>query len=469
MKRCFIIVLALCLLLPTLAACADGTGSPADTTPADTTPADTTPADTTLADTTPADTTPADTTPADTTPAATTTPEVPSEPVEIAVNWHLGYVGSSTHSTHAYKINATGGKYSYSDVIVIERAGTEISFTDDNTNSGGDTYFASDAAFVISSWTAQGSGWVIDRDGINIAGSTDSSSGIVYSSGGAITYKYVTDRDNECIRLCYRSGQTSSFTPRVYPKVYMRTGVSPSTAALLGQSSTEYSSWIEESKKTSYYSNLEGLSFSVIGDSYLAGDKLDTKHVWCSLIAEKYKMTYTNNGRNGSTMSNYVTNKAPMVERWAEAVKGNPDIIILEGGRNDYNKDVPIGTNTDTDTRTFKGAARFMIEKLRSKCPNALIICMTVWNISSTNSIGNNCQDYGRALIEVCEQMGVPCINAMDVSFCGVDMNNASFRAKYCQTPTDVSHLNQEGHRMVMPAFEKYLSEQYELHISNKK
>lgn len=480
MKRALLAILAICLVLPVLAGCDTSADKPDDTTttppaattpvvttPADTTPADTTPVDTTTPETTPAETTPADTTPAVTTPSDTTT-AAPSEKTELAVTWHLGYVGSDTHTSSAYAINPTGGKYSYSDVIVIEKAGTEISFTDDNQNSGGDTLFASTAAFVISSWKKEGNDWVIDKSGMNIAGSGSAQSAIAYPSGSTVTYKYVTSQDNECIRLCYRSGQTTTFVPG-YPTVYMRTGVSPATAELLGSAADEYSEWIEQSKKTSYYKCLEGVKFSVIGDSYLAGDKLDTRHVWCSLLANKYGMKYSNNGKNGSTVSNYVTNKNPMVERWASVVAGSPDIIIIEGGRNDYNQKVPIGTNNDTDTKTFKGAVRYMIDQVRSKCPDALIICVTVWNVNSVNSIGNNCTDYGKAMIEVCELMNVPCFNAMDTAVVGVDMNDARFRAKYCQSSTDVSHLNQEGHRNVMPVFEKYIAEQYEAHLAGKK
>lgn len=482
MKKAAIILLALCLMLPTLAGC-NGNGdsadtttaapaatTPAETTPAATTPAETTPAGTTPAETTPAETTPAATTPAETTPAETTVPSTPSEPSVLeGVKWSLGYVGSSSHSSYAYKINPTGGSYSMTDVIKLEKAGTEISFTDDNTNSNGDKNFASAAAFVVSSWKESNGSFVIDRDGVNIAGSGSTESVVATPGNGSVTYKYVSSKDNEYIRLCYRSGQSASFTPAAFPTVYIRTGVSPSTAEILASQGDDYQEWIDATKKTTYYKSLESVTLNVIGDSYLAGDSLETKYVWCSLIANKYNMKYINNGKNGSTVSNYVTNKNPMVDRWANAVVGKPDIIIFEGGRNDYNQKVPIGTNDDTDTKTFKGAVRYMIDKLRSKCPDALIICMTVWNVDSVNSIGNNCQDYGRAMIEVCEQMGVPYINAMDSTFSGVDMNSAAFRAKYCQKPSDVSHLNEEGHRMVMPKFEKRIAELYEAHLAAKK
>ena len=110
----------------------------------------------------------------------------------------------------------------------------------------------------------------------------------------------------------------------------------------------------------------------------------------------------------------------------------------------------------------MKGAARYLITKVKEKYPNALIICVTVWEVGgSKNSAGNYCSDYGRALIEVCNDMNVPCINAMDQTATGVKMTDASFRAKYCMTSTDISHLNADGMKLVFPVFEKAIADFY--------
>ena len=128
----------------------------------------------------------------------------------------------------------------------------------------------------------------------------------------------------------------------------------------------------------------------------------------------------------------------------------------------DYNKNVPIGTNGSMDTKTMKGAARYLITKVQERYPNALIICLTVWEVGgNANSAGNVCSDYGRALLEVCADMGVPCINAMDQQATGVYMTDASFRTKYCMKSSDISHLNADGMKLVLPAFEKAIAEYY--------
>ena len=99
----------------------------------------------------------------------------------------------------------------------------------------------------------------------------------------------------------------------------------------------------------------------------------------------------------------------------------------------------------------------------------SIIICVTVWEVGGNkNSAGNYCSDYGKALIEVCKDMSVPCINAMDQTATGVKMTDASFRAKYCMTANDISHLNADGMKLVFPVFEKYIADFYTANTATK-
>jgi hypothetical protein len=133
----------------------------------------------------------------------------------VTPEWKLGYVGSSSNSSWPEKLNPTGGLYSYSEVINLGPAGSTITFTDDNTNSNGDGNFASAAAYVFSSWKKEGGEWVLDIGGYKANGTEAD----YVDVNGARTYTYVSEKDNECIRLCFRSGQSSSFTPAAYPVV----------------------------------------------------------------------------------------------------------------------------------------------------------------------------------------------------------------------------------------------------------
>ena len=87
---------------------------------------------------------------------------------------------------------------------------------------------------------------------------------------------------------------------------------------------------------------------------------------------------------------------------------------------------------------------------------------MTCWEVGGgANAAGNVCSAYGKALLDVCADMGIPCINAMDQKATGVYMTDASFRAKYCMTAIDISHLNADGMKLVLPYFEKFIADTY--------
>lgn len=378
----------------------------------------------------------------------TTTPAAPSG-TALDTKWIIGYVGSSTNPYgYANGINATEENYAYSEVIEIAKKGTKVTFVDE--------YFGSTSgnAYVLSFWKKDGDNWVIDLDKPNIPGGGQY---VISTENHGVVYTYISSEDNECVRFCFRSNGTSN-----RPTLYSSETNEPGTLQDVINAGAALDKWIEDDKARAFYDILKGKTFTVIGDSYLAGNGLEKELVWPALLAKKYDMEFKNYGMNGSTMSNYVTTNNPMVVRYTSMANNNPDIVIIEGGRNDYNKNVPIGENGSTDTKTMKGAARFLISKVQEKYPNALIICLTVWEVGGNkNSAGNYCSDYGKALLEVCADMGVPCINAMDQEATGVKMTDSAFRSKYCMKPTDISHLNADGMKLVFPAFEKAIADFY--------
>ena len=371
-------------------------------------------------------------------PDTTKAPETTAEPAltELNVKWNKGYVGSYSN-TNGYpnKLKVGGGSYVYSDVIEIEKKGTMITFTDKKFGK------TSANAYVVSYWKKNGSNWELDLAKPNIRGGegfifTEAKDGIVYS--------YVSSSDNECIRFCFRADNDSN-----RPKIYSGkpTGKSPQTVL---------NEWIEKDKERAFFDVLKGKSFIVIGDSYFAGSGIDKSLVWPALLAKKYDMEFCNYGIGGSTISAYNGGKNPMVNRWSEMIDNDPDVVIIEGGRNDYNIDAPIGTLQSTDTTTMMGASRVLITKVKEKYPKALIICVTCWEVGgNANDAGNKCSAYGQALLDVCADMGIPCINAMDQKATGVYMTSSTFRATYCIGPNDISHLNADGMKLVLPFFEK--------------
>ncbi len=211
---------------------------------------------------------------------------------------------------------------------------------------------------------------------------------------------------------------------------------------------------------------LKGLTVNALGDSYFDGHGLDRSKVWLSLLANKYDIKMNNYGIGGSTVSNYV-NKNPMCVRYASMAKNNADIVLLEGGRNDFNQSVPLGTADSRDTKTFSGALNVIIEGLKKKYPNAMIVCISNWNFPGTKN-GLDYADYADAMEAVAKRQGVYFIRACDPAVSGIDMKSYSFRAQYCMNPDDISHLNAEGMKIALSHFEKLLAEYYRDFLSKK-
>lgn len=220
-----------------------------------------------------------------------------------------------------------------------------------------------------------------------------------------------------------------------------------------------------ENEKTVHFSVLEGIKLNILGDSYVV--HTDAFEKWPKILTDKYGLDCSNHGISGSQMSDHGTRK-PMVERYGAMPDNDPDIVILEGGRNDFNDRVPMGENDSTDTKTFKGAANFLITKLREKYPHALMLTITAWNVEGKNSVGFSTGDYGRAFAEISELRGIPCFHSFDEELSGIHMNDPAFRAKYCRTPGDVSHLNEDGHYLFFPAIERFIGEEYAKFLASK-
>lgn len=412
-----------------------------------------------------------------------------SKEAVIATNWHGGYI-TSDQSDKPYRL-IESVNYSYTDVITIPKKGTKITFTDSNKGKGS----ASKSVYVISSWKwdDKTKDWVIDKDGTNIRGAQYTGEGEYACDSSkqynwiiekhstkdnvtSITYTYITSKDNEHIRLNYHSKDQTD-TP-VITSVYTGEVGTADEIALTQDSAT----WLEAQKSGSTYNKykelLEGKKISVIGDSYFFGkDLLDTKNQstpsadsWPSLLARKYNMTLNNYGISGSTVSNYAGDTYnPMVDRWTEIADNNPDIILVEGGRNDYNQSVPMGELGDGNKGTFKGATEYLISSLQEKFPNALIIGVTCWKVNlreGTNGVGLYSNHYGYAFKEVCEAKGIACIDATDSEVMGVYMTNADFRGRFCISAGDVSHLNEKGMKLVLPAFEKQIYNIYKEYLN---
>lgn len=143
---------------------------------------------------------------------------VSAAPTQLDVKWNTGAVGGPTNSNKNKVIENSSG-YRYSEVIIIEKAGTKVYFTDSSI-AGDSTYYLGHTLLAFSTWKQSGSDWVMDLEGANVSGTFQYGNSIGQTLvdgtvGGGMRYEFITDHDNQAIRLCYRSG-TDTTDPIVY-------------------------------------------------------------------------------------------------------------------------------------------------------------------------------------------------------------------------------------------------------------
>ena len=228
----------------------------------------------------------------------------------------------------------------------------------------------------------------------------------------------------------------------------------------------EITKWLALDREREYYDVLEGKTINFIGDSLFAGHSLGKDYTGPLLLLEKYSMEGVNQGLSGCTLSACEGGANPIVSRFDKLPDNNPDIVIFEGGRNDYNKDAAIGNWRYKDADTYQGAIAILVAGLREKYPNALIIGVTFWKANDRlNSGGKTCGEYTEAMKEACAALKVPYIDASDEDACGIKMTDADFRSQYSLNPSDVCHLNFDGMKIALAFFEREI---YRIYTTKK-
>ena len=208
-----------------------------------------------------------------------------------------------------------------------------------------------------------------------------------------------------------------------------------------------------------YFEILRGKRAYFIGDSLFGGHGIGKENSWINLLAAKYEMDFDNQGINGCTFSDCENGSNPIVKRYVDLPSEQPDFVVIEGGRNDFNKMAELGSVIEKNPATYLGAIAITVDGLREKYPNAKIIAVTFWKTPTVNKAGVASDLYVEAMIDACEKLSVPCIKAYNDEESGILMNDKAFRTKYCFVPGDVCHLNVEGMKLALPYFEREIAE----------
>lgn len=388
------------------------------------------------------------------------------------LGWRYGYVATAdntlknTYGSGTLYSERTGSNscvFTYSDIMPIYGKGTKLTFTDGNKVSGGD--FLADSVYAFA---------VYDNAAGTTLNTTKSVKGVTYTANadGSRTYTYTTTADVEYVRVC------NSVEKNVLPWNLL---------------------YKEVPGQIAYDENLEGLTMLAIGDSYLDvitqdGDVSEGKTpnnmngVWLNLLAQKYGMQHVNYGGSGNTIANYkdkdgIDVASCMINRYTKmkgfsdaAFAETVDLIVFEGGRNDYNQNIPLGDVNSYDVNTLSGAVNTMLDAFLETYPNAIVICVTAWSheghsYNGPNTAGNYCDDYARAfeaVVNARQSNRVKIIDAYNTAKYPVFVTRTDFTALYNMKAGDQSHLNVAGMKFVLPYFEATISQYYEQFLSSQ-
>jgi lysophospholipase L1-like esterase len=224
--------------------------------------------------------------------------------------------------------------------------------------------------------------------------------------------------------------------------------------------------------------SMNGMDVLAIGDSLFGGHSLADGEQWLEILAARCGWNLSNLGANGWTVTKndkaYADPsqiRASMYDRlmndtnykfgstkfyrygsFTGKTASDVDVIFLEGGWNDFNWGMPLGTASDTVGSTYMGAVNSMVKKLLETYPNAKVVLITSWHTGGTRADGAQRMDFvANGMKEVystnyADNDRVLLIDAGNPDVAGIHMGDATWSAQYAM---DSAHLNAEGMKVM--------------------
>ena len=170
------------------------------------------------------------------------------------------------------------------------------------------------------------------------------------------------------------------------------------------------------------------VTLSCLGDS-ITDERQAEKYP--TMIGRTMNLMQVNNyGSSGATLSaGHKSNPDNTLLNQLDKVAMDSDIITVMAGVNDYKyHHVTLGQKGDTDTMTFYGGLKALIEGLKERCPDAWLVFITPYkclNYQQANNVGNKLEDYVNAIIDMCNEYDVEYINFFETG--GFDYTNPEY------------------------------------------
>ena len=214
---------------------------------------------------------------------------------------------------------------------------------------------------------------------------------------------------------------------------------------------------------------LRGKSISIIGDSistfsgkipsnnityYPSGDVASYDMTWWRMLVNLHNARIEKNeSSSGSrvTTTPSGTGAVSFVDNSRLNNLGNPNVIFVFGGTNDFGQSSPAAlgeyvTSGTKDLTKFRPAYQYLVEQLISKYPKSEIVLLvpmqrSSFGLFSENTQGWSFQDLRESVITIADMYGLKYI---DLSKCGINQGNISYYT------IDGLHPNSKG--MIMLA-----------------
>lgn len=181
-------------------------------------------------------------------------------------------------------------------------------------------------------------------------------------------------------------------------------------------------------------------------------------HEWC--ILNGIETTIVNLGIGGTTVSNGSNRNANAFCTRLDTVPEDADVLIIWGGTNDYGHNTPLGNMESTDTKTFYGAYKYLLNWLAEHRPNTRLLMLTPlkrYYRSSANTDfvdaqkvrngkGHLLPDYVQAVRELAADYCIPCVDLFSES--GLNPSLEVVRQNFMP---DGLHPNAEGNKRIYP------------------
>ncbi len=210
-----------------------------------------------------------------------------------------------------------------------------------------------------------------------------------------------------------------------------------------------------ESEGSTEANVLYGKSILAIGDSYVAGHTSPVADTWISQLAARNNMTKYVYAENGISVSHPTTvAKNGLVDKMSTIINQVKDVdyVVFLAGHNDANASlnggsaVPIGTDDDATSATYKGSLNIIIATSLNNYPTAQILFLTPFERYGTE------EAYVTAMEEICAKWSIPCFDNYHDS--GICWQNAAQKEAYESANL---HFNKAGHERISYIYETIL------------